>query len=63
MPVKSYYKGHGRKVMRSMKKKYGSKQGASIFYATVNSMRKGSAAQRAAQPKRAPGSGRRTRKK
>lgn len=59
MPVKTYYKGHGRKVMRDMKKRYGAKKGKNVFYATVNNMRKGTKAQRAAQPKRAPGAKRR----
>jgi hypothetical protein len=59
MPVKAYYGGHGRKVMRQMKRKYGAKRGQAIFYATVNTMRKGSKAQKAAQPKRAPGARRR----
>jgi len=51
-PVSAYYGGHGRKVMKSMKKKYGAKKGKQIFYATANTMRKGTKAQRAAQPKR-----------
>ena len=60
MPVSRYYKGHGRKVMRSMKSRYGSKQGRSVFYATVNKWRThGTKAQKAAQPKRAPGAKRR----
>ena len=63
MPLKRYYKGHGAKVMRGMKKKYGSKQGERVFYATVNSMRKGTKKQRAAQPKSAPGSKRKTRRR
>lgn len=59
MPIKQYYGGKGRSVMRSMKKKYGSKKGQRIFYATVNKMRKGTKAQRKAQPKKAPGAKRR----
>lgn len=36
MPVKAYFKGHGDKVMSSMKKEYGEKKGKSVFYATAN---------------------------
>jgi hypothetical protein len=36
MPVSEYYKGSGRKVMTSMKKKYGAKKGKEVFYATAN---------------------------
>lgn len=36
MPVSEYYKGSGEKVMRSMKKRYGSKSGERVFYATAN---------------------------
>ena len=36
MPVSHYYKGHGSKVMRSMKKQYGEKKGERVFYATAN---------------------------
>ena len=36
MPVSEYYKGSGSKVMASMKKKYGSRKGKSVFYATAN---------------------------
>lgn len=59
MPVNRYYGGHGRSVMRAMRKRYGKKQGKKMFYATVNKMRKGTKKQRAAQPKRAPGRRRR----
>jgi hypothetical protein len=60
MPVKNYYKGHGSAVLRSMRKRYGKKQGTRVFYATVNKWRtKGTKAQKAAQPKRAPGARRR----
>lgn len=59
MPIKNYYGGKGRTVMRGMRKKYGKKKGSRVFYATVNKMRKGTKAQRKAQPKRAPGSKRR----
>lgn len=50
-----YFKGKGAAVMSEFKKRYGS-SGESAFYATVNKMRGGSTAQRAAQPSRAPGS-------
>lgn len=56
MPVKNYYGGKGRSVMSKMKKRYGKKRGQRVFYATANTMRKGTKAQRKAQPKRAPGS-------
>lgn len=36
MPVGAYYKGKGNKVMRSMQKRYGAKQGKRVFYATAN---------------------------
>jgi hypothetical protein len=36
MPVSEYYGGHGRKVMREMKERYGSKRGERVFYATAN---------------------------
>lgn len=35
MPTSSYYGGEGRKVMASMKKKYG-KRAEEAFYATAN---------------------------
>lgn len=40
MPVGAYYGGHGKKVMRNMKKLYGAKKGKSVFYATANKRRK-----------------------
>lgn len=36
MPVSEYYKGSGRKVMRSMNKTYGPETGKRVFYATAN---------------------------
>lgn len=36
MPLSKYYGGHGEKVMRSMKKKYGEEKGEDVFYATKN---------------------------
>lgn len=36
MPVGKYYGGHGEKVMKSMKKQYGSEKGERVFYATAN---------------------------
>lgn len=36
MPVEEYYEGSGRKVMASMKKRYGAKKGKEVFYATAN---------------------------
>ena len=36
MPVSEYYKGHGSEVMSDMKKRYGSKGGERVFYATAN---------------------------
>ena len=48
----------GRSVMAKMRKRYG-KDANHAFYGTINNMRKGSKKQKAAQPKRAPGSGRR----
>lgn len=36
MPVSEYYKGSGKKVMRSMKERYGDKAGERVFYATAN---------------------------
>ncbi len=32
----------GKKVMENMKQEYGSKKGESVFYASVNSKKKGS---------------------
>jgi len=36
MPLSKYYGGSGEKVMSSMKKRYGSKKGKEVFYATAN---------------------------
>lgn len=36
MPVKRYYKGKGRSVLTKMRKRYGSKKGTRVFYATAN---------------------------
>lgn len=36
MPKSEYFKGHGDEVYESMKKRYGSKKGESVFYATAN---------------------------
>jgi hypothetical protein len=36
MPLSKYYGGHGEKVMKSMKKQYGSEKGERVFYATAN---------------------------
>lgn len=36
MPISSYFKGKGEKVMADMKKRYGPKKGKSVFYATAN---------------------------
>lgn len=36
MPISEYYSGKGKKVMASMKKRYGSKKGKRVFYATAN---------------------------
>lgn len=56
MPIKRYYGGKGRKVMRSMQKRYGKKRGKRVFYATINKWRtSGTKKQKAAQPKKAPG--------
>jgi hypothetical protein len=41
MPLSKYYGGHGEKVMRNMKKQYGSEKGERIFYATENKRKKG----------------------
>lgn len=35
MPVSGYFKGKGKKVMASMKKRYGAKKGKQVFYATA----------------------------
>lgn len=36
MPISDYFQGSGRRVMRSMRKKYGAKKGKQVFYATTN---------------------------
>lgn len=36
MPVDEYYKGSGRKVMKSMQERYGEETGKRAFYATAN---------------------------
>lgn len=36
MPLDSYFKGKGSKVMSSMQTTYGAKKGKSVFYATAN---------------------------
>jgi len=36
MPIARYFKGKGRGVMSSMKKRYGEEKGEEIFYATAN---------------------------
>lgn len=36
MPLSKHFGGHGEKVMRNMKKEYGSKKGEKVFYATDN---------------------------
>lgn len=40
MPIGEYYGGHGKKVMRSMKKTYGAKKGKSVFYANAHKRKK-----------------------
>ncbi len=35
-PVKGYFKGKGREVLRNMRKEYGSEKGEEVFYATAN---------------------------
>lgn len=40
MPVRSYFKGHGEKVMRQLVKEYGPKDGKRSFYAIANKQRK-----------------------
>jgi hypothetical protein len=63
MPLTNYFNKPGNRkpsegpaVMASMKQRYGAKAGERVFYATVNKMRKGTPAQRAAQPHK-PGTG------
>lgn len=36
MPISKYFKGNGDKVMKNMKKEYGSEEGEKVFYATAN---------------------------
>ena len=36
MPINKYYGGHGKEVMKKMKKEYGKKKGEEVFYATEN---------------------------
>ena len=38
MPLSNYFKGGGNKVMKNMKKQYGTKKGKSVFYATANKL-------------------------
>lgn len=40
MPLSKYFSGSGEKVMKDMKKEYGSERGKRIFYATVNKRKK-----------------------
>ncbi len=41
LPLSKYYSGHGEKVMRSMRKTYGSAEKAKqVFYATKNKRKK-----------------------
>jgi hypothetical protein len=62
VPLTRYFNKPGGKpsegpaVMAKMQARYGAKAGERVFYATVNKMRKGTPAQRAAQPASAPGS-------
>jgi hypothetical protein len=62
VPLNQYFNapnkkpGEGAKVMADMQARYGKEAGTRAFYATVNRMRKGSPAERAAQPAAAPGS-------
>mgnify|MGYP001574253143 CR=1 FL=1 len=35
MPLHSYFKGHGEKVMASMNKTYGAEKAKQVFYATA----------------------------
>lgn len=41
MPIDSYYRGSGKKVMKNMKKEYGDKKGKQVFYATANKKKEG----------------------
>jgi hypothetical protein len=36
MPISEYYGGKGERVMRTMVKRYGAKEGKRVFYATAN---------------------------
>ena len=36
MPISKYYGGKGRRVMRTMVRRYGAKKGKEVFYATAN---------------------------
>lgn len=36
MPLSKHFGGHGKEVMRDMKKRYGSDKGERVFYATEN---------------------------
>lgn len=40
MPVSKYFGGHGKTVMKSMKKKYGERS-EKVFYATANKKKLG----------------------
>ena len=40
MPLDKYFQGSGRKVMSAMKRRYGSKAGERIFYATAHKRKK-----------------------
>jgi hypothetical protein len=41
MPLSKYFKGHGEKVMKNMKKEYGEEKGKKVFYATSNKLKTG----------------------
>jgi hypothetical protein len=40
MPVGKYYGGRGEKVKAEMRKRYGTKKGDEVFYATANKQKK-----------------------
>jgi hypothetical protein len=40
MPISKYFHGHGRKVMKEMKERYGEEAGERVFYATEAKMKK-----------------------
>lgn len=42
MPLSEYFQGSGERVMKNMKKEYGSDKGKQVFYATVNKRKKSS---------------------